>query len=150
MLHLLQRASHEPDKALFAVSKQTRHGHASIAAYQASQGTCCHQCKPPIELDFVHDILADGAAPDGAALLGLGYNSDGDSQDSGRSPQSGTGQPGLVSSAEGAGASPAAEGGDEAYAEEGPNMSPSTAAGGWVTKEDDKKTIKPSFVKGQR
>lgn len=96
---------------------------------------------------------ADGAAPDGAALLGLGYNSDGDSQDSGRSAQPRAGQPGLALSAQGPGAlasSPAAVDGDGANAEDNPSMSPTTAAGGWVNEEDDEKAIMPSFVKGQR
>lgn len=102
---------------------------------------------------MIDDIPADGAAPDGAALLGLGYNSDGDSQDSGRSPQPRAEQPGLASSAQGPGAlasSPAAVAGDEANAKDNPNMSPTTAAGGWVNEEDDKKAVMPSFVKGQR
>ena len=99
---------------------------------------------------LIHHIPADGAAPDGAALLGLGYNSDGDSQDSGRSAQPRAGQPGLATSAQGPGASPAAVAGNEANAEDNSNMSPTTAAGGWVNEEDNEKAIMPSFVKGQR
>ena len=95
-------------------------------------------------------VLADSAAPDGAALLGLGYNSDGDSQDSGRSPEARAGQPGPALSEQDAGASSAVLNGDQAGAGHGRSMSPATAAGGWVQKEEEQKAIEPTFVKGQR
>ncbi len=98
-------------------------------------------------------VAADSAAPDGAALLGLGYGSDADSQDSGRSPQlqkplAAKSEPALAD--QGTGASPAATSGDEAGAVESCSMSPATAAGGWVKDEEQKGPAGPSFVKGQR
>ncbi len=95
-------------------------------------------------------VFADSVAPDGAALLGLGYISDGDSQDSGRSPEARAGQPGPALSEQDAGASPAVLNGDQAGAGDGRSMSPATAAGGWVKKEEEQKANEPTFVKGQR
>ncbi|KAA6422654.1 MAG: hypothetical protein FRX49_07514 [Trebouxia sp. A1-2] len=97
------------------------------------------------------DQESDGVAADGAALLGLGYVSDGDSQDSGRSPEAKAGQPGPASSEQAsAEASPAVLNGDQAGAGDGRSMSPATAAGGWVKKEEEQKANEPTFVKGQR
>lgn len=101
--------------------------------------------------DAVCCLFADGVAADGAALLGLGYVSDGDSQDSGRSPEAKAGQPGPASSEQAsAEASPAVLNGDQAGAGDGRSMSPATAAGGWVKKEEEQKANEPTFVKGQR
>ncbi|KAL0039211.1 hypothetical protein WJX77_011469 [Trebouxia sp. C0004] len=90
------------------------------------------------------------SAPDGAALLGLGYISDGDSQDSGRSAEARAGQPGPALSEQDAGASPAMSNRDQAEGGDGRSMSPATAAGGWVKKEEEQKANEPTFVKGQR
>jgi len=83
-------------------------------------------------------------------LLGLGYISDGDSQDSGRSPGARAGQPGPALTEQETGASPAVSNGNQAGAGDGRSMSPATAAGGWVIKEEEQKAIEPTFVKGQR
>ena len=83
-------------------------------------------------------------------MLGLGYISDGDSQGSGRSPEATAGQPGPALPEQDARASPAVLNGDQAGAGDGRSMSPATAAGGWVKKEEEQKADEPTFVKGKR
>ena len=94
--------------------------------------------------------IVDTEAPDGAALLGLGYGSDGDSQDSGKSPQAHKPRAVKLESALSGQAVRAVSAAVlEDQAEAGNSMSPSTAVGGWV-KDEEKADSALGFVKGQR
>ena len=104
-------------------------------------------------MDRLLVIDADGAAPDGAALLGLGYGSDADSQDSGASGQAQ--RPRAVKVKAGAGhqgsRASQAESPRDTKAALGGSLSPK--AGGWVKEEEEEQKADqalPIFVKGQR
>lgn len=97
---------------------------------------------------------ADSAAVGGADLLGLGYTSDGDSQDS--ASKSKPAKPNLSEAAAETHASKAtadSHNGVKIEPVRDPSMSPSAAAGGWVKREEEEsKPDMPDkpFVKGQR
>lgn len=100
---------------------------------------------------YRHVAYADSAAAGGGDLLGLGYTSDGDSQDS--APKS---KPVKSETAQSANILAAVQA-DSIYDprdKRDPSMSPTTAAGGWMKQEeeDGKKvdTAAKPFVKGQR
>ena len=82
--------------------------------------------------------------------MGLGYGSDGDSQDSGKSPQAHKPRAVKLESALSGQAVRAVSAAVlEDQAEAGKSMSPSTAVGGWV-KDEEKADSVLGFVKGQR
>ena len=100
---------------------------------------------------YRHVACADSAAAGGADLLGLGYTSDGDSQDS--APKFKPIKSETVQSE----AIPSALQADSEYHpsdKRDPSMSPETAAGGWVKQEEEDgrkvDTAAKPFVKGQR
>ena len=114
---------------------------AQLLAYQGSiplskrlQGLC------PLNAD-------SAAAAGGGDLLGLGYTSDGDSQDSVAKPQQVKAESESEEASRPLGAEPNRD----------PSMSPQGGAGGWVKAEEDEqeKHVKAdadagTFVKGQR
>ena len=99
-----------------------------------------------VALDRALICHADGAAPDGAALLGLGYGSEADSQDSGVSGQAQRPRAVQLESKPG-------DQGSSASQAESPGGSLGPKAGGWVKEEEEEQKqdlALPGLVKGQR
>lgn len=98
--------------------------------------------------------IADSVAPDGAALLGLGYGSDADSQDShesGRAQKLKATNSKAEAAEQGSRASPAALSTGDKVAAGGDGAS--QTAGGWIKGEEvDQRQAEAllSFSKGQR